>query len=150
VNPFRGHPVGELTSRVDDNLARLGLSRAGEVRERWRVLAAAPEWEGPALWLHGDLHVANLLVRDGRIAAVLDFGDITGGDPAVDLAVGWMLFEPADRATFRAAVGDVDDATWARAEAWALHFAVVYLANSADNPRIARMGAALLTAVLDG
>jgi aminoglycoside phosphotransferase (APT) family kinase protein len=149
VNAFgRGGAVGALTSRVEDNLVRFELPRSDAIRRRWRALTSFPEWGGPAVWVHGDLHTANVLVRDGRLAAVLDFGDMTGGDPAVDLAIGWMLFEPVERAVFRAAAGDVDDATWARAEAWALHFAVLYLVNSADNPRFARMGDALLAALL--
>ena len=61
------------------------------------------EWDGPALWVHGDLHSANLIVADGSISAVIDFGDLTSGDPAVDLAVAWMLFDEADREVFRAA-----------------------------------------------
>ena len=44
-----------------------------------------------AVWIHGDLHPGNLLVRDGRLSGVLDFGDVTAGDPATDLSVGWML-----------------------------------------------------------
>jgi hypothetical protein len=63
-----------------------------------------------------------------------------------------MLFDPAERETFRSAAGtgryEVDDDTWHRAAAWALHFAVVYLANSADNPRLAGMGRRLLASVL--
>jgi aminoglycoside phosphotransferase (APT) family kinase protein len=149
VNAFgRGQAVGALTPRVEENIQRLGLARSDAVRERWYELTSVPEWGGTPLWVHGDLHTANVLVGDGRLAAVLDFGDMTGGDPAVDLAIGWMLFGPHDRAVFRSATGGLDDATWARAEAWALHFALLYLANSADNPRFARMGEALLAAVL--
>jgi len=148
VNGFgRGQAVGRLSPRVAENLDRLALPESDAIRQRWRDLTSVAEWDGPALWVHGDLHTANVLVRDGRLAAVIDFGDITAGDPAVDLAIAWMLFEPAERSVFRAAAGDVDDATWTRAEAWALHFAIVYLANSADNPRIARMGHRLLAAL---
>jgi aminoglycoside phosphotransferase (APT) family kinase protein len=148
VNPLRGHPVGRLTSRVADNLARLELPRSDSIRERWDALTSVSEWDGPAVWLHGDLHAANVLVRDGVVGAVIDFGDITAGDPAVDLAIAWMLFEPADRLVFRLAAGEIDDALWARAEAWALHFALVYLSDAADEPRITRMGHALLAAVM--
>ena len=79
---------------------------------------------------------------------MIDWGDITAGDPAVDFAIGWMLFDDQDRATFRSAAGDVDDATWQRAEAWALHFAVMYLLHSADSPRFERMGTDLLARLL--
>ena len=100
------------------------------------------------MWLHGDLHSANLLVRSGTISAVIDFGDVTSGDPAVDLAIGWMLFDDDTLGVFRASSGTVDEATWSRAQAWALHFALLYLLHSADNPRFARMGAQLLERVV--
>ena len=66
-------------------------------------------WSGPPLWLHGDLHPANILVdATGHLRAVLDFGDLTAGDPATDLAVAWLAFEPEARAAFRRA-GDRGD-----------------------------------------
>lgn len=148
-NSFRGMPIGDLSERVDRNLAILGDRVDGpRVRALWADLVGTAPWAGPPQWLHGDLHAANVVVRDGSIAAVIDFGDITGGDPAVDLAVAWMLFEGDARAAFRAVCGTPDDATWRRGHAWALHFALVYLANSADNARFARMGTSLLDAVL--
>ena len=81
---------------------------------------------------------------------MIDFGDITSGDPSVDLAVAWMLFEESDRAVFRAAAGadrPIDDATWQRGQLWALHFALLYLLHSADNERFARMGRELIATV---
>jgi aminoglycoside phosphotransferase (APT) family kinase protein len=153
TNPYRGFPVAELTERVAANVAVLGHERGGDVLGRWSDLVEAPPWGGPPLWIHGDLHTANLLVDGGAISAVIDFGDITAADPAVDLAIAWMLFGSAERAVFRSSAGSgefpVDQAMWARAEAWALHFAVLYLLNSADNPRFARMGEQLLTSILD-
>jgi aminoglycoside phosphotransferase (APT) family kinase protein len=100
------------------------------------------------LWLHGDLHPANVLVDHGRVSAVIDFGDITAGDPATDLAVAWMLFPADARSTFRAAAGDIDDDTWTRARGWALSLALAYLASSADNPMFAALGKRVLAAVL--
>ena len=82
---------------------------------------------------------------------MIDFGDITSGDPAVDLAVAWMLFDEADRAVFRrppAGREPIDDATWQRGQLWALHFAVLYLLHSADSARFHRMGTHLLAAVM--
>src|SRR5207253_4442943 len=86
----------------------------------WRELVETPVWTGPPMWIHGDLHPANLLVEDGRIVAVIDFGDISGGDPATDLMAAWMLFPRALRRVFRDAVGAVDDHMWLRGRAWAL------------------------------
>ncbi len=149
LNEFRGQPVRDLRVRVIANLAGLG-QRVDPVAvlARFDEVAAVDEWSGPPQWLHGDLHSANVLVADGAISAVIDFGDITSGDPAVDLAIGWMLFDGVDRDVFRRAAGDVDDATWSRAIAWAVHFAVMYLLHSADSARFERMGWSLLSRVL--
>jgi aminoglycoside phosphotransferase (APT) family kinase protein len=150
LNEFRGQPLAEIRPRIASNVERLA-----EVIDASRVLAVfdrasdvAP-WSGPPMWLHGDLHSANVVVADGAISAVIDFGDITSGDPAVDAAIAWMLFDVDDRATFRASAGDLDDATWSRAEAWALHFGVMYLLHSADSTRFERMGTNLLAEIID-
>jgi aminoglycoside phosphotransferase (APT) family kinase protein len=145
INTFRGQPIAGLRPRVVTNVERLADSiDADTVSARFDRLADVDDWQGPALWLHGDLHSANLLVRRGALCAVIDFGDITSGDPAVDLAVGWMLFDDATLEVFRSSAGAVDDATWSRAQAWALHFALLYVLHSADNPRFTRMGTELL------
>ena len=138
----------DLRPRVRANVELLGSQIDGQrVLARFEHLASVDEWSGVPLWLHGDLHAANVVVLDGAISAVLDFGDLTSGDPAVDLAIGWMLFDDGARSVFRSAAGDIDDATWSRAEAWALHFALLYVLHSADNERFARMGQALLAAL---
>ena len=149
VNPFRGQPVADLRPRVQANVELLGSQiDTQRVLERFEQLASVDEWPGEPLWLHGDLHSANIVVVDGSICAVLDFGDITSGDPAVDLAVAWMLFDEEGRCAFRRATDGIDDATWSRAQAWALHFGLLYVLNSADNDRFQRMGRSLLAAVL--
>jgi aminoglycoside phosphotransferase (APT) family kinase protein len=149
MNPFRGQPLADLRPRVVDSIERLGGSiDEAAVTERLDRLTDVTDWTDTPVWLHGDLHSANVLVRDGAICAVIDFGDVTSGDPAVDLAIGWMLFDEAALEVFRASAGDVDDATWSRAQAWALHFALLYLLNSADNPRFGRMGTNLLERVV--
>ncbi|MGZ0203658.1 phosphotransferase, partial [Streptomyces sp. RM1] len=82
---------------------------------------AAPAWPGPAVWLHGDLHAANVLTADGTFCGVIDFGDLCAGDPACDLAAAWTLLPDgaADRclAAYRPAPGP---ATVRRARGWAL------------------------------
>ena len=148
VNPFRGQPLVDLRPRVEANVELLGSQIDGlRVLERFEHLASVDEWSGVPLWLHGDLHAANVVVLDGTISAVLDFGDLTSGDPAVDLAIGWMLFDDETRSVFRTAAGGIDDATWSRAQVWALHFALLYVLHSADNERFARMGRSLLAAL---
>ena len=88
------------------------------VRLPGSAAVTAPQWH------HADLVAENLLVRDGRLAAVLDFGGLAVGDPTVDLAVAWDVLDPASREVFRDAVG-VDEETWLRGRAWALALAVM-------------------------
>lgn len=150
VNPFRGVPLAARADRFDTVVESLGpMIDRRAVLDQWRVCLEAVSWAGPALWIHGDLHPANLVVHQGRLVAVIDFGDLTASDPATDLSVAWMLLPLDSRAVFRRSVGDVDDATWIRARGWALALALVYLANSADNPMIANVGRRTLDAVLD-
>jgi aminoglycoside phosphotransferase (APT) family kinase protein len=147
-NPFRGVPLIERSSRVDDALVALADTIDAEgARGLWSRLVDTPPWSGEPVWLHGDLHPGNVVVRDGALAAVVDWGDITSGDPATDLAVG-MLFTPDTRLVFRAAAGHVDDATWSRARAWAVALGLAYLANSADNPSFAGLGRRVVNAAL--
>jgi len=79
---------------------------------------------------------------------VIDFGDLTRGDPATDLAVAWMLLPAAERELFRQAYGRADDDTWARARGWALSLALVFLTFSADNPMMAAIGQRTLSELL--
>jgi aminoglycoside phosphotransferase (APT) family kinase protein len=92
------------------------------VRAIWDDAVAAPGWEGPPMWLHGDLHPANVLTAEGNVCGVVDFGDMCAGDPALDLAACWILLpdhEAIER--FRAACPlAADDATWRRARGWAI------------------------------
>jgi aminoglycoside phosphotransferase (APT) family kinase protein len=149
-NPFRGVPLADRNDTFLSNLAILGnLIDGAAVRILWETALAAPPWPGPKLWLHGDLHPANILVHDGELSAVIDFGDITGGDPATDLAVAWMLFpDPRDRDRFWSGYAKADADTRARAEGWALAFSLVYQAHSADNPLMSGIGRQTLAAIL--
>ena len=160
ANPYRGVPLPDRQPVLLDWLDRLRDDHrqaprldVPAVRARWDELVSTPPWTGPAVWLHGDLHLANVLVDgpagDARLSAVIDFGDLTAGDPATDLFVAWQLLPPESRTAFRtaAAPGGVDDDTWRRAEGWALVMAIAYLANSADNPMIASLGRRSLAAL---
>lgn len=121
----RGGPLAEVSAGFDHFLAEAtdrGLvSDPDAVREVWDDALAAPGWTGPALWLHGDLHPANLLTRDGDFCGVIDFGDLCAGDPACDLAACWMVlpYEAIDR-FHRSYSGAADEATLRRARGWAL------------------------------
>lgn len=84
----------------------------------------ATSWVGPPVWVHGDVSVGNLLLSQGRLSAVIDFGQLATGDPACDLAIRWTLFHGASGAAFQAAL-PLDAGTWARGRAWALWKAVI-------------------------
>ncbi len=108
------------------------IESAGDVIDRHAALAAwehaltAPAWDGTPVWIHADLLRPNLLVADGRLSAVIDFGGAGAGDPAADVIAAWSVFGPAGREAFRAAL-DVDDGTWNRARGYALHQAALII-----------------------
>ena len=102
-----------LKGRIDTDLAR----------EVWDA-ALATSWDRTPVWFHGDIASGNLLVRDGRLSAVIDFGTSGVGDPACDLVIAYTFFAGESRETFRAAVGQDRD-TWARARGWALWKALI-------------------------
>ncbi|TYK50593.1 aminoglycoside phosphotransferase family protein [Actinomadura decatromicini] len=91
------------------------------VRAIWEDAAAAPPYTGPPLWLHGDLHPANVLTTNGTISGVIDFGDLFAGDPAYDLAAAWILLPDDAIDHFHAAYHSTPDpATLRRARGWAM------------------------------
>ena len=154
ANPYRGVPLERRAATFAENLRLLeGQVDRGAVLRVWEAALAAPSWDRTPVWLHGDPHPANILVHDGRVSAVIDFGDITSGDPAADLSLAWMLLPAECHDGFRAAYADaghgrVGDPLWVRARGWALHLAVVFLAHSADNPQLNQIGRRTLDAVL--
>jgi len=149
VNPVRGVPLAQrdaaLRSRLDSGVVPGGH----ELSRVWQRALDADPWDGPARWLHGDLHPANLLVRGGELAVVLDFGDVCAGDPATDLATGWLSLDAYGRSEFRTLL-DYDDATWWRAVGWAVLMGTALVTNSADNPAMQRIGERALEQVLLG
>jgi aminoglycoside phosphotransferase (APT) family kinase protein len=154
ANPFRGVPLASRTANFAENLATLdGQVDRGAVLAAWEAALAVAPWSGAPVWLHGDPHPANILIRDGRVSGVIDFGDITAGDLASDLSLAWMLLPAASHEAFRAAYaaagnGAISAGTWARGRGWALNLAIVFLARSADNPRLHEVGERTLAAVL--
>lgn len=96
----------------------------------WEVALGAT-WIGPPVWFHGDVAAGNLLIRDGRLAAVIDFGCSGVGDPACDVVIAWTLLSGSSRRAFRAGLG-VDPATWARGRGWALWKALITWAHYLD------------------
>ncbi|MFD0413870.1 aminoglycoside phosphotransferase family protein [Streptomyces sp. NPDC127108] len=125
-NAFRGARVGaECDALTADSLVRgkiaklRGMVDTDAVTAVWEEALAAPAWDRPPVWLHGDLATGNLLSVDGHLTGVIDFGTLAVGDPACDLIPAWMFLPPEARATFREAVG-ADEAMWARGRGIAL------------------------------
>jgi aminoglycoside phosphotransferase (APT) family kinase protein len=108
--------IGHLDGRIDTEAAR----------SIWDDAVRLPRWDGPDTWIHADLMPGNVLTRNGRLAAVIDFECAGLGDPAQDLIVAWMLLPAHVRPAFRRAVG-ADDATWLRGRARALSMALGHL-----------------------
>jgi aminoglycoside phosphotransferase (APT) family kinase protein len=113
--------------------------KAAAATALWDATLVLPTWDRAPVWLHGDIHAGNLLASHGRISAVIDFGLMGVGDPAVDLIVAWTLFAGPSRTAFRDAVG-VDESTWLRGRGWAFSIAIVALAYYRHtNPTISAM-----------
>jgi aminoglycoside phosphotransferase (APT) family kinase protein len=153
-NRWRGVPLADRHDVVVARARQLdGHVDTARVLAAWEAIVHTPPWHGPPLWIHGDLHPGNLLVREGRLSAVVDFGDVTAGDPATDLSVAWMLLPPSARPIFRASAraphAPIDDATWTRARGWALALGLAYVADSRDDDRLATMGRATIEAAID-
>jgi aminoglycoside phosphotransferase (APT) family kinase protein len=152
VNDWRGVPLADRAERVEAAIGALnereGAAFATAARARWDALVASPPYAGQPLWLHGDLHPLNLLEDDGALAAVIDFGDLTSGDPASDLAVAWMAFEAEERRRFQSLLPDVDTATWARAQGWALALGALVLQNTDDDPVLDAVGRVAVARVM--
>lgn len=128
---YRGAPLSHYDHETRRSLAvldgRIDTAKASEV---WDAALDAV-WHGPPVWFHGDVASGNLLVRSGRLAAVIDFGTSGVGDPACDLVIAWTFFSSESRQAFRDAVGQ-DAAAWARARGWALWKALIGLAAQVD------------------
>ncbi len=114
-----------------------GFDGDAGVAAEWERALAAPPWDGPPVWHHGDLDVRNWLVRDGGICGVIDWGSMGVGDPACDVMVAWKLHSRAARDAFREAL-PTDDATWERARGWVLSQAIAALAyyTPENNPTL--------------
>jgi aminoglycoside phosphotransferase (APT) family kinase protein len=144
----RSRPLAFRDSHVRDALDRVDAPGAVEL---WERAMHAPEWGGDRVWIHADLDRRNVLARDGRLTAVLDWGGAGIGDPAVDLMVAWKLVAPTDRDAFRERLA-VDDATWLRAQGWVLSQALIALGyyTPETNPPIHAEATRWLAEVLPG
>ncbi len=155
INPVRGGSLATpaAAERFAERFALLDAAGhpdlAAALRPRLDAWLAAPDHDGVDVWLHGDLHPHNLLRgSDGMLSGVIDWGDMTAGDPACDLATAWLTFDEAGRAAFRDQVdqgGPVPEATWTRAKAWALHLGLILATLADDQPWLTGVGLHALT-----
>jgi len=146
-NPARGVPLAERARSTEERLDRLRAQTPlvdETILRVWEAGLAAPP-SAASVWLHGDLHALNVLASEGRLSAVIDWGDLTSGDPASDLACAWLLFDAAEA---RHALIDAyapDEALLSRARSWAVLLGAVLLETGlANSPRHAALGAATL------
>ena len=120
-----------------------------EVLDVWESCLAAPAWDGPPTWFHGDLHSGNLLARDGELVAVLDFERCSAGDPASDLLTAWWLFNESGRSAFLETI-DPDKASLNRGKGWALYMCIAGIPYYLDtNPGFVAMARRALTQILN-
>jgi aminoglycoside phosphotransferase (APT) family kinase protein len=153
-NPYRGMPLGE---RADEFAGRLTRLRGktdildGRVHALWSDALAAANDTAPS-WIHGDLHPRNVLIDKGRLAGVIDWGDIARGDRACDLAAVWMLLPQLEsRKRAVAACRSVSEAAWRRARGWALLFAVILLSTGlVDDARMVTIAERTIARLWEG
>jgi aminoglycoside phosphotransferase (APT) family kinase protein len=129
---------------------RAGSDGDPRVAGEWERALAAPPWDGPPVWHHGDLDARNWLVRDGRISGLIDWGSMGVGDPACDVMVAWKLHSMEACEAFRASL-PTDDATWLRARGWVISQSVAILAyyTTENNPTLVSEAQAWLDLVLE-
>ena len=120
-------PLRELDAVTREAIeAARGVIDGDAATAAWERVLEAPAWKGTPVWIHADLLRPNVLVRDGQLRAVVDFGGAGVGDPAADVIAAWSVFGRTGRRAFRDAL-DVDDGTWNRARGFALHQAALII-----------------------
>ena len=142
----RGGPLLHYDAETRAAISALGDAIDGTAALALWERALEQVWNRPPVWFHGDGAFGNLLVRDGRLSAVIDFGCAGVGDPACDTVIAWTNFSGHSRAAFRAAL-TVDEATWIRGRAWALWKALITLGDL--DPARAAQARAVIDALLE-
>ncbi|MDQ6422243.1 aminoglycoside phosphotransferase family protein [Paenibacillus sp. LHD-117] len=133
-NFYRGGSVSVYDEQTRNAITALRDQIDTEAATAVWETAIQTTWNRPPVWVHGDVHPTNMLVKEGRLSAVIDFGCSAVGDPACDLTIAWTFFAKESRAIFRAGL-KLDDHTWSRARGWALWKALITIADPANaNP----------------
>lgn len=146
-NFHRGGRLAVYDSDTRAALATLGNRIDAAAAEDVWSTALNSQWQGTPVWVHGDIAQGNLLVENGKLSAVIDFGSSAVGDPACDLVIAWTLFSGESRHTFRSALS-LDDETWCRARGWALWKALITAAGHDSNQREAEKSWRVIEEVL--
>ncbi|MFI5746931.1 aminoglycoside phosphotransferase family protein [Streptomyces sp. NPDC051644] len=146
---YRSEPLGARDAATRAAIEAVhDIVDTGVAVAAWEAALRAPERNGPAVWIHADLQPGNVLIADGRLSAVIDFGCLGLGDPAVDLIAAWYLLPADARGIFRTAL-NADDAAWARGRGWALSTALGELSYYRDtNPAMAAIARHVIREVL--
>lgn len=146
----RGVPLEKQDIETRKALKQLeGMVDVPAITAIWEMALHAPSWSKQPVWVHGDLSPGNLLIQNGRLSAVIDFGILGTGDPACDLIIAWNLLPANVRNTFRTGL-EVDAATWERGRGWALSNALIALPYYKEtNPVLANNARHVLKEILD-
>lgn len=131
-NFYRGGPLTTYAQETYDSIDTLGDEIPADAARRAFDAAMATSWDHDPVWVHGDVATGNLLLRGGRLAAMIDFGTSGVGDPACDVVIAWTLLTGSSRDTFRSTLG-VDPGTWSRGRGWALWKALIELVGALEH-----------------
>lgn len=145
IDPTNGPVPGTTTDRggpleIYDDETRKALAilkdkiDVAAATQVWEA-ALATKWNKPPVWVHGDISLGNLLVQNGQLSAVIDFGGLAVGDPACDLAIAWTFFKDESREFFRSTL-NLDEGTWARGRGWALWKALIVAAGLCETNNV--------------
>lgn len=127
-NWYRGGELRTYDTETRQAIALLKGRIEGDLAAKVWEEAIATTWNRSPVWVHGDISAGNLIVRDGRLSSVIDFGTLSVGDPACDLAIAWTFFKGESREVFRSML-PFDSGTWARGRGWALWKALIVAAG---------------------
>ena len=147
-NFHRGGSLAIYDAQTRQSITTLaGEIDVAAVTEVWDT-ALATSWQGAPVWVHGDVAASNLLVKEGQLSAVIDFGCVGVGDPSCDLVIAYTFLDPTSRSVFRAAIA-LDAATWERARGWAAWKALIILVQQRDkNPTEANKAPRIIREIL--
>ncbi|CDZ79307.1 hypothetical protein BN59_03625 [Legionella massiliensis] len=134
-NFHRGGALSVYDDEMRQALAKIENQKEQSLVKQLWTKAISSSWETKPVWVHGDIAIGNLLVQDGKLCAVIDFGQLAIGDPACDLAIAWNLFSDESRQVFQTALS-LDRATWVRAMGWTLWKTLCWPVKGTDVQRI--------------